>query len=376
MSSTHYAHLRISPSSARKVVVKTARSGPLSAPVKATVKGSGKVKQTTDKVKEEDPEILVAEDEDDDMTTGFLQFWCGYVAADALAQMLMSSSTTCDRQILVPKDSLLYCSERYAPLRHAPLNTFISVMLIRLRPHSCKRMDAEHVTSYSSYTSLKSPTSSDDIDTDVLGSTKRSPVERARPTPRPMLSTRIPPKAHEGKSDLDPTEWKPKLPHRPSSEASQFLGQFHRTPPASHSPRRPAAVPAQTTSSVPMTAPSLSATPSASSMSSSSDSVAGTPYDFLNRPLMRRCHDPLHSNSAAVKSPNIVTPRLPSAYSVPAKPKGGSKKVAAPPAAVSENVALASDLSYEKKWDLPRFHGSWGLATLLGSASLEHKAAM
>lgn len=247
----------------------------------------------------------------------------------------------------------------------------------------CKRMDAGHVSSYTSYASVNSPSSSDDTDTDAFGSTKRSPVERARPTPRPMLSARIPPDAHEGKSDLDPTEWKPKLPHRPNSDASKFLGQFHRTPPGSFSPRRPAAIHAQTAGSVPITAPSLSATPSASSTSSSGDSEAGTPYDFVNRPLlMRRCH-PMRPHSAAVKSPDLVTPQIPAAYGGgPHKPKADGKptiKVAVPPtaaAAVAENMAFANDLTYAKKWDLAHSHGSGSLTALLGPASLEHKAPM
>ena len=193
-----------------------------------------------------------------------------------------------------------------------------------------------------------------------------------------MLSARILSNAHEGKADLDPTEWKPKLPHRPTSDASKYLGQFHRTPPRSLSPRRPVAIHVQSTSSVPLTAPSLSATPSASS-TSSGDSVAGTPYNFANRPLM-------HANSVAIKSVDLVTPQIPLAYTVPTKPARQAKcaiKITGPPVAptggATENVALAGDLSYEKKWNLADFHGSSGsgrLATLLASTSLEHKAAM
>lgn len=131
-----------------------------------------------------------------------------------------------------------------------------------------------------------------------------------------------------------------------------------------------------------MTAPSLSATPSASSASSSGDSEAGTPYNFVDRPLMRRPNDPVYSNTAAIKSPDLVVPKVPSAYSVPIKPNGDTKltiKVTAPAAAVSENMAVVSDLSYEKNWDLVHSHGSMGsgtLTTLLGSAGLARKAAM
>ncbi|KAL8987381.1 MAG: hypothetical protein Q9177_003398 [Variospora cf. flavescens] len=315
------------------------RAGPLPATTKLSSKGTGKAKPAADKAKK-GPEIPLDES-DDDMTTSFLQF-----------------CTNCDTQILVPKTSILYCSER------------------------CKRMDADHVSSYTSLPSLNSSTSSDEADPEIFGSKHRGPVAPAVPTPRPKASARIPPKAHEGNSDLDPTEWKPKLPHRPNSVASDFLGQFHRTPPRSFSPRRPAGVSAPTMSPVPMTAPSLSATPTASSTSSSANSEAGTPYDFVDRPPMRRCHDPKYSDSAATKPPNLMTPRIPSAYSVPAKPKGNSGaiiKVTAPPATVSEAMAMASDLSYEKKWNLASYHSSMGsgsLTTLLGSTTLGHKATM
>ncbi|KAL8723054.1 MAG: hypothetical protein Q9225_000596 [Loekoesia sp. 1 TL-2023] len=353
MSSIHYAHHRTTPPSARKSFVKTARLASSGAP-KVSFKGNGKIKQTTDKPKEKESEVQVDDEDDDDMAISFPQFWSvGLWRVETSLQKLIENSTTCDRQILVPKTSLLYCSER------------------------CKRIDAEYIPDYMSLTSPTSATSGEETDSEILGPKNRGPVERAMPTPRPVLSARTPPKVHEGKSDLDPTEWKPKLTHRPTSDASKYLGQFHRTPPTSWSPRRPAAIHAQSTSSVPLNAPSLSATPSASS-TSSDDSVAGTPYNFANRPSM-------HSNSTAIKSVNLVTPHAPAAYSVPAKSTGQAKlsiKVTGPPAAsvaaaAAENIALAGDLSYEKKWNLAHFRGSGSLTTLLGGASLEHnKAAM
>ncbi|KEF52171.1 uncharacterized protein A1O9_11798 [Exophiala aquamarina CBS 119918] len=47
--------------------------------------------------------------------------------------------------------------------------------------------------------------------------------------PAPVL--RIPAEMHGHKSDLDPTEWKPKLgdSHRKTSEAFRYLSQFHQT---------------------------------------------------------------------------------------------------------------------------------------------------
>ncbi|KAL8968469.1 MAG: hypothetical protein Q9183_002447 [Haloplaca sp. 2 TL-2023] len=340
MSSTHHANLRTSPPHARKIAVKAARPAPLGAS-KTTIKGHSKSKKSLDKSKEKgEEETFKYQDFDDDMPASFLQF-----------------CVTCDRQILVPNNSLLYCSER------------------------CKRMDAEHVSDYQTYTSLHSPTSSEEDE--ALGSKKAPLVKRAVPTPRPMLSARIPPDAHEGKSDLDPTEWKPsdpyfrgwkpKLSHRPSSDASKYLGQFHRTPPNYESPRRlspsrPVAVQARTLGSVPMAAPSLSATPSTSS-TSSGDSVAASPYDFGNHAIDHR--RPM--TSTATKSIDLVTPKkLTSARSVPAKPTitvNGS---------VSEDMSLSGDLSYEKNWKIfdPRGPGSGSLSSLLGKKTLQHKGAM
>ncbi|KAL8683964.1 MAG: hypothetical protein Q9224_006647 [Gallowayella concinna] len=351
MSSIHHAHLRTSPPLSRKPGVKAARLASLGASkslLKSNGKSTGKAKAGKDKAKEKAGEVLDDDDpEDDDMATSFLQF-----------------CVTCDQQILVPNNSLLYCSER------------------------CKRMDAQHVSDYSSYVPMTTPIISGDGELDPPGS-KEPLVPRAIPTPRPTPSARIPPKAHEGKSDLDPTEWKPKLVHRPSSDASKYLSQFHSTPPAYGSPRRasphrPAAVSSQTMSSIPMNAPSLSATPSASSTSSSSDSIAGTPSDFDNHLWMQ--HRPNHVHS---KSVNLVIPRMiPTAYSVPAKPVthggGGSRfsvkvKDIASTTAVSDHMGMASDLSYEK-WNLAvgcHSAGVGSLTTLLsGAANFDPKSRM
>ncbi|KAL9586909.1 MAG: hypothetical protein Q9212_000581 [Teloschistes hypoglaucus] len=322
MSSTRYVNLRTCPPQSRKTAVKNSRPAPAGVP-KAPSKTHSKSKHSTDKVKEKDVGLGDNYD-DDDMTTGFPHF-----------------CVNCDRQILVPNNYLLYCSER------------------------CKRMDAEHVTDFNLYT-LSSPPSSPDEKHDAFGCRKRPIIERAVPTPRPAPSARIPPVTHDGKSDLDPTEWKPKLAHRPTSDASKYLSQFHRTPPTYGSPRRqspsrPAApVHAQTMSSLSMTAPSLSATPSVSSSSSGDESVEGTPYDFANRSLPHR--------PTTIKSVDLITPKKKqqTAYSVPAMP-------------VSENVGvLSNDLSYEKKWRAfdGRGPSTGSLTTLLGSVHLDHKIAL
>ncbi|KAL8953578.1 MAG: hypothetical protein Q9222_000573 [Ikaeria aurantiellina] len=306
MSSIHHANLRTSPPHARKSAVKAGRPALLGVS-RVSFKGSSRAKPCTDQAKGKEEDAVTEHydgNDDDTMTTSFLQF-------------------------------------------------------------CCKRMDAEHVTDYNSYMSLHSHTSSEDVDNDMFGSKPRTYVERARPTPRPKPTARIPPEAHEGKADLDPTEWKPKLTHRPTSDASNYLSQFHRTPPTrGSSPRRTTAMQAQSLNSIPMSAPSLSATPSASS-TSSTDSVAGTPHDSVYRPMT------IH-RSGTSKSIDLVTPQILSSKPIP--PRKRKDKVTLKP---DEGHTLSEDLSYEKKWSPNHQYGhprSGSLTALLGSVSLDdHK---
>lgn len=120
--------------------------------------------------------------------------------------------------------------------------------------------------------------------------------------------------AHDGKSDLDPSEWKPNLPDRSNSDAFHYLSQFHRSSTSLIPNRRPALQSRSTTTSVAITTPSLSHTPTTNT--SSDVSLAGTPYEFVNRPLLPR-HDPTYSVSAGMKSIELVIPCIPSAFSVP-----------------------------------------------------------
>ncbi len=133
---------------------------------------------------------------------------------------------------------------------------------------------------------------SSDID-DPLGARIPTYVPRMTPTPQTFSDDRIPPKSHDGTSDLDPTEWKPaeakdmekgspgkewkpKLLHRPSSEAFSYLSKFHRSSDSLTSKRRPALGHGRTGSRA---TPSLTHTPTAST--SSEDSLAGTPYEYV-----------------------------------------------------------------------------------------------
>ncbi|CAF9933009.1 hypothetical protein IMSHALPRED_009036 [Imshaugia aleurites] len=268
MSSTHHAQVHIarhSPPTVRKAPVKaprTASSSKSLVPPKITIKPAKGTKQP----KDEDEDKF--QDDDDDMASSFLQF-----------------CAMCEKQIVVPNSSILYCSE------------------------SCRRRDSV-IPPTNPYLSLASPTRmvlstfSDDMD-DPFGSKIPTYVAAMRPTPRSTRDARIPPMAHDGKSDLDPTEWKPaeptlmesksppgpkagewkpKLPHRPTSEAFSYLSKFHRSSDSLHLKHRPALAHGRCTTSSHAT-PSLSHTPTASS-TSSEESLSGTPYEFVARPAL------------------------------------------------------------------------------------------
>lgn len=136
---------------------------------------------------------------------------------------------------------------------------------------------------------------------DPFGTRIPTYVTPLKPTPRTLPDGSIPPELHNAKSDLDPTEWKPaeaavtdgksptkscewkpKLVHRPSSEASSYLSQFHRFSDSLVPKRRPLTT--RSTVSTRAT-PSLTHTPTASTSSEESlTSLAGTPYEFVARP--------------------------------------------------------------------------------------------
>lgn len=172
---------------------------------------------------------------------------------------------------------------------------------------------------------------------------KAGAIHRRRET---GSNPRIPPLAHEGKSDLDPSEWKPKLADRSTSEASHYLGQFHRPSSSVHTIRRPTLQTRGTLVSAAITTPSLSHTP-ATSMSSD-ESVAGTPYEFVTRPLLPRL-DPKYCNSAGIKSVDLVMPHLPLAISDSSTDMGiNANSIIRTEEAESESDA-SGDVSFEKK---------------------------
>jgi ECL1/2/3 zinc binding proteins len=118
---------------------------------------------------------------------------------------------------------------------------------------------------------------------------------------------RIPTELHGHKSDLDPTEWKPKLTHRNNSEAYQYLSKFHASMAGSENivrAERPRYGRHKSTMSVTAsTTPSLGNTPT--TVASSFDSV----YEFNTRPLLPR-HNPMYALSSGAKSDELVKPHI------------------------------------------------------------------
>lgn len=129
MSSTHHAHayLRTSPPAVKKPAVKgpprSALSSRITASHKLTLRGGNKSKAKPEKEKERGKQKKDVEEEDEGlaegdkeaMGTSFLQYWypCRDTAGwGALSLTSELDSAMCEKQIVVPNNSILYCSER------------------------------------------------------------------------------------------------------------------------------------------------------------------------------------------------------------------------------------------------------------------------
>lgn len=159
----------------------------------------------------------------------------------------------------------------------------------------------------------------------LSGSPALSPPSTAPSSPRAILtastptgashtdylSIRIPADNHNAKSDLDPTEWKPKgKKDGRISEAHRYLSQFHRASTSTLEDNekidttRPYMHRSHTSMTSMMTLPSLASTPTTATSSLSID------YDFNTRALPPR-HNPVYSASAGMtKDIGLVTPHM------------------------------------------------------------------
>lgn len=223
-----------------------------------------------------------------------------------------------------------------------------------LPSRSCRRKDASDTPAAVPYLSLFNPSFQHNAvgqDSEFALGVRVGTIFRRQESASHLIAPRIPPFAHDGKSDLDPSEWKPNPADRPSSEAFHYLGQFHRSSATLHPVRRPTLQTRGTLVSAAITTPSLSHTP-ATSMSSD-ESVAGTPYEFVTRPLLPRL-DPKYCNSAGIKSVDLVTPHIPSAISVAANDMGINASPVMHTGEIGSESGATKDVSFEKKWIVPR----------------------
>ncbi|EXJ90927.1 hypothetical protein A1O1_04033 [Capronia coronata CBS 617.96] len=218
-----------------------------------------------------------------------------------MAASFLQYCAMCEKQIMTPCNSILYCSEA---CRRKDSAKPLSASSIASPPQAASTPLTPHHTTIALRTSSASP-----------------PPVHATP------ALRIPADIHDAKSDLDPTEWKPKLQRRTNSEAFQYLSRFNLTMNGSGSvftseteshhtvqprkPERPANVRHKSTASMSMstsgmTTPSLGNTPTTTA--SSFDSFY---YDFNLRPLPPR-QNPLYStNAGTYKGIDLVTPHIP-----------------------------------------------------------------
>ncbi|KAI1609871.1 life-span regulatory factor-domain-containing protein [Exophiala viscosa] len=205
-----------------------------------------------------------ADNKDKEMAASFLQY-----------------CAMCEKQITTPSNSILYCSEACR------------------RKDTAKPLSASNLTSpYNEYSpSLSRPT---------------LPSRMSSTSPDYFTSTsRIPSDIHHHKSDLDPTEWKPKLAHRGASEAFRYLSRFHQTmmdgdAAPQHVHRHKSSASASLSM---MTTPSLGNTPTTTSSSFDSAYYGLSSFSFSTRPLPPR-QNPMYSTSANGKGIDLVTPHI------------------------------------------------------------------
>ncbi|KAJ4354863.1 hypothetical protein N0V95_003473 [Ascochyta clinopodiicola] len=292
MATHHVRHPSHHSKKALSTHAKTSKSAPLS-----KRSGSHGRKSSSNAVQHRE----VTEDEDEDpMAVSFLNY-----------------CTVCEKQIIVPSNSVLYCSE------------------------SCKKKDAEKSLTYYDYSPPATPFTNFTFDDlhypDIIP--QRSPTQ--------SHSKRNSYASSEGSMD---DEY-----HRTDSDASNCLRQFQNISNATDTirPIRPRFERASIFSTNSSDAPSLSHTPA----SSYSFSLPYTPYTqpSNNRPLPPRTH-----GSYASKSIDLVTP-----MTGPSSPKQYWHK--APPISRTSMSTIEGEIMYAKS-PVPSLSPANGsLGRLLGS---------
>lgn len=292
MATHHVRHPSHHSKKAHPTHAKTSKSAPLS-------KRSGSHGRKTSANAVQHREVIQDEDEDP-MAVSFLNY-----------------CTVCEKQIIVPSNSVLYCSE------------------------SCKKKDAEKSLSYYDYSPPTTPFTNFTFDDlhypDIIP--QRSPTQ--------SNSKRNSYASSEGSIDEDY--------HRADSDASNHLRHFQSISNGTDTvrPIRPHYERASISSANFSAAPSLSHTPA----SSYSFSLPYTPYTqpSNNRPLPPRTH-----GSYASKSIDLVTP-----LTGPSSPKHYWHK--APPVSRTSMSTIEGEIMYAKS-PVPSLSPANGsLGWLLGS---------
>ncbi|KAJ5894503.1 hypothetical protein N7495_006194 [Penicillium taxi] len=208
-------------------------------------------------------------------------------------------SAMCERQITVPNNSILYCSESCR------------------RKDSCKPLSASLPSISKMSTISTTPPTSPPLSPRTIV----APMTPTRGLGHSVPSIRIPGYTHHAKTDLDPTEWKPVI--RPglmtsssvaTSDAWNYLSKFHGG--AESLLHRPTSV---RSNSLPVLAghgdahvPSLTHTPGPSTVASSCSSTAsdylGNYEASFQRPSAPRYNPPFYN--AGAKSVEFVVPHV------------------------------------------------------------------
>lgn len=223
--------------------------------------------------------------------------------------------------------------------------------------HRCRRKDSAKPLSASAMSISSPPTSP--LALAPSTTPMRGGVKSSSSPDYFVGSSRIPTDIHHFKSDLDPTEWKPKLPYRASgaSEAFLYLSRFHDTMiagdtadrdnhPLHQNMRHKSTTSLSTLPTTATTTPSLGNTPTTTA-STSFDSRYEYDFSFNLRPLPPRQNPMYSASTSQVKGIDLVTPHIPppaiatTAAAATATTNGGGGAAAA----VEVHVAAASSSS-------------------------------
>ncbi|KAE8360359.1 life-span regulatory factor-domain-containing protein [Aspergillus caelatus] len=215
-----------------------------------------------------------------------------------MAASFLNFCAMCERQITVPDNSRLYCSE------------------------SCRRKDSHKPLSASFTSNHTMPSSTTPPSSPPMS--PRTIVPPMTPTKAPITSTqvtRILGEFHDSKTDQDPSEWKPVIPmgtngsaSPASSEAWQYLSQFHSgsAPVPMRRPRVEHRSSASLFTLLGSTGapPSLTHTPSTAASSFSSNASDSYLNELAHRPLPPRRKSYFSGSANGAKGVELVVPHM------------------------------------------------------------------